>query len=461
MSTGYFLPENGAPLRHAHPHEGKPDNKLWHDASTIHHADPIAHSINDSWSPDANWAKANRALPNAIKHKLIKEAREAHDQGAPSPTFKLPTPPDPNINLTTSTSSETPSDLLQRLNDVEELSTAAATTSNAAAEQADRIDGRVKVLTSTVDAFKAEIADLKETRQRTVRYEIYDRDTKQTHTLEGHKHSDFQFTWDLVKKAKPHRRNFWLAGPAGSGKSTLVEQIAEGLGLSTRFFPQPPIINVMTQMIGYRDIQSKIVRTDFREVYENGGVILFDECDASSPEAMVVMNQALANGVFGFPDGVIRRHKKCYIFAAANTMGAGADAQYSARFKQDDAFMDRFFTVDMDYDEALERSMIEEYAQAWVTVVQTVRQAARDAKANFVISPRASEKGADLLYGDDNEDPMSPNNVVRAIFGRYRKHEKWPHVGRAAEEFAKRPAAPSRPRTRTPNVNLNGVNFNG
>ena len=466
MPTGYFLPENGARLRHAHG-GGK-----WHEASDHHeHSTPDEHTLHDSWNPDtARWAKDNARLPNALKVKLISQAKQAYDTYADAPSFN-PVPlaqQQPQQQQ----QQQAPPDFLARLSDVEELSTAAAMASNAAAEQSDKLatqlNEHINTQRTAAELIANKITALENQKQRTTRHEIYDRDANTFIQLDGHKHKDFTFALTVVRKAKRKRRNFWLAGPAGSGKSTLVEQIAEALSLSDRFFPQPPILNVLTQLIGYRDINNNVVRTQFREVFEHGGVILFDECDASSPEAMVVLNQALANGVYAFPDAVVKRHPKCYIFAAANTMGAGADANYNARFKQDDAFMDRFFTIDMDYDEILEKTMLDEYAHEWVSVVQQVRAAARLAggELGFVISPRASEKGADLLYGDDTDDPMSPEQVVRAIFGRYRTHEKWPHIGRAAEEFARKSPVPARPRnngavpsTSTPGANLSSMNF--
>jgi len=50
--------------------------------------------------------------------------------------------------------------------------------------------------------------------------------------------------------------------------------------------------------------QGKLVRTVYRDSYENGGVFLWDEMDASSPNAMLAFNAGLANGHQDFPDAV-------------------------------------------------------------------------------------------------------------------------------------------------------------
>lgn len=451
MSTGYFLPEGGKPLRHAHPYVGSGPSD-WHDASEIHNSDPNAHSLNDSWNTATGvckWGVKNSHLPNALKAKLINEAKAAHDVGAPSPTFN-PQPKAP-VTSTTNGAVTLPENLEQRISDVEELSTAAATTSNAAAEAADRNTARIASQDAAIAAFKAEIAELKEEKQRTVRHEFFNHDTQKIYTLEGPKHSDFDDLFDAVTSMEPERRNFWLAGPAGAGKSYLVNQIAKALGMEDRIDGYGSILNII-QLVGYLNADGDYVSTPFYDYYINGGVYFLDECDNSVPEAMVALNMALSNQQFAFPSGkdgsggLRKRHKNSYIFATANTLGAGADSQYN-RFKQDDAFMDRFIFFPMDYDPKLEKSMIHTSCHEWVEVVQKIRQASRDAKATFVISPRASERGQDLILNSK----LSRRKIVNMVFGRYVKHEKWPHVGRAAEEWI----------NREPTTNLRSVNFNG
>ncbi|RPJ64160.1 MAG: hypothetical protein EHM23_00875 [Acidobacteria bacterium] len=456
MSTGYMLPKDGKPLRHGHSLNGRDD---WHDAATIHHSDPNAHSIQDSWNEsNPRWWKQNHDLPNAIKAKLIREAHAAHDVGAPSPSFQIPTP---KQQAPSSGNGVIDADLLARIDDIETLSTAAATTSNAAAEQSDRLASQLTGYERELLIFKREIHDLKESKPRQITYHIRDHSTNKTYTLSGHQHRDFDAIFRAVKKMAPARRNFWIAGPAGSGKSYITRQIATALG--QRYDGYGSITDII-QLTGYTNSNGDYVATIFYDFYCNGGVLFFDECDNSVQEAMICLNMALANGMCSFPiskdgtqGGLKYRHPNFYCFATANTMGGGATQQY-LRQKQDDASMDRFLTIALDYDPILEKLMVEQFAQEWVEVVQSVRQAAADASGSrgdggFLISPRASEKGQDLLRatpctcdgtGDDHTDdceydpPLSRREVVNLVFGRYIKHEKWPHVGRAAEEWVSR-----------------------
>ena len=56
----------------------------------------------------------------------------------------------------------------------------------------------------------------------------------------------------------------------------------------------------------------------------NGGLFFLDEMDASIPEVLVLLNAAIANGYFEFPNGKITAHEDFRVVAAGNTVGSGA-----------------------------------------------------------------------------------------------------------------------------------------
>lgn len=192
--------------------------------------------------------------------------------------------------------------------------------------------------------------------------------------------------------------NVMLVGPAGSGKTTIAEQCAEAIaaatGHETPFYFNGAITSEY-KLSGFIDAQGRIVSTAFRRAYEDGGVYLFDEVDASLPQALLAFNAALANGFYDFPDGVVRRHPNFRCIAAANTYGRGADRQYVGRNQLDAASIDRFVFVTMDYDETLERALSPN--AEWTDHVQSVRTAVARAKVRHVVSPRATFAGAALL----------------------------------------------------------------
>jgi hypothetical protein len=193
-------------------------------------------------------------------------------------------------------------------------------------------------------------------------------------------------------------------------------------------------------LTGFMDAKGNYVETAFYKAVKDGGVFLFDEVDGSLPGAVLEFQAFLATGYAVFPNDPtpIKRHAECYIVAAANTWGFGGDANYVGRMKLDAAFLDRFVTLDWNYDDNLERALSGN--DAWVTVVQSVRNAAMAAAIQVVISPRASMKGAQLLRSG-----MSPASVVKAVFGRYRGHNQWSTFGRAAEDFVRGTAANAAP----------------
>ncbi len=185
--------------------------------------------------------------------------------------------------------------------------------------------------------------------------------------------------------------NVMLVGPAGSGKTTLAHQCADILGIPFYF---NGAISSEYKLTGFIDAHGRIVSTAFRKAYETGGVYLFDEIDASMPDALLAFNAALANGHMDFPDGAVTRHKDFYCIAAANTFGKGADRVYVGRNQLDAASLNRFVPVNVDYDEALERAIANN--DNWTNKVQSARRAINEHKIRHVLSPRNSVYAAKL-----------------------------------------------------------------
>lgn len=184
----------------------------------------------------------------------------------------------------------------------------------------------------------------------------------------------------------------FLVGPAGSGKTTLARQIAEAL--SRPFYMQARVTSEY-KLTGFIDANGKAVQTDFRRAYEEGGVFLFDEIDASDADALTAFNAPLANGYADFPDGQVKQHPDFVAIAAGNTFGRGANREYVGRQQLDAATLDRFAIFEVDYDEKLERALSGD--ADWTTYVQKVRKAVEREKVRHIVSPRASITGAKLL----------------------------------------------------------------
>ena len=235
------------------------------------------------------------------------------------------------------------------------------------------------------DAINAAVAAVEV--HRPVRIEI-----KQGSTIRvlpnAHRHAVFAD----VLAALSVRENVYLVGGAGSGKTTIAAQAAESLELP---FYSTGAVGMAYQLQGFINAEGKYMETDLYRAYVNGGVFLFDEIDASSAQALLAFNAIAANDLAAFPCGTVKRHPDFVIVAAANTFGAGADAQYVGRSQLDAATLDRFAFIPMDYDEKLELAISPN--DAWTRHVQAFRRAVRELKLRHVVSPRASIKGGKLL----------------------------------------------------------------
>lgn len=182
-----------------------------------------------------------------------------------------------------------------------------------------------------------------------------------------------------------------LVGPAGSGKTTACQHVADAFGLP--FFTNGALTGAH-ELTGYKDAAGHYHGTAFRRAFETGGVYLMDEMDRSDPGAILALNSALANGFMAFPDREepVQAHPDFIPIVAANTYGRGADRLYVGATQLDGSTLDRFAVLAWDYDEALERTLAGD--DPWTAYVQAARAAASELRVRHIISPRASMAGA-------------------------------------------------------------------
>ena len=197
-----------------------------------------------------------------------------------------------------------------------------------------------------------------------------------TREIKGIVHEMFDTVLTMVNKDIP----VFLSGPAGCGKNYLCKQVADALGLDFYF------TNAVTQeyrLTGFIDASGIYHETEFYKAATKGGLFFLDEIDGSIPEVLILLNAAIANRYFDFPNGRVTLHPNFRIIAAGNTSGSGGDSLYTGRTRLDAASLDRFCLVRINYSKAIERAITNNNKEL-LTFAAVLRN-----NSNLIVSYRA------------------------------------------------------------------------
>ena len=224
---------------------------------------------------------------------------------------------------------------------------------------------------------------------------VYIQSGKTIGSVEGTKHEHFNLLVSLVSI----RKNVYLWGEAGSGKSSAARQIADLLGLPFYYLGLQAQMSE-PRLMGYQDAHGNYVPSDFYRAYSGGGIFLLDELELGSGNLLGSLNGALANGSASFPCGQVKRHPDFICIATGNTPALGATVQFSDRRALDGSVRDRFLFIEWNTDETLERQLASQRfdnSDAWVSWVRNVRELCKHAHPKVTCTQRASIDGAELL----------------------------------------------------------------
>jgi hypothetical protein len=202
----------------------------------------------------------------------------------------------------------------------------------------------------------------------------------------------------------------YLVGPAGSGKTTIAEQVAKAFGLPFYFAAK---VQDKFDLMGYMNGGGVYVTSLFRIAYETGGVFLFDEMDASDANALTAFNAALANGTCPFPDGMVKRHPDFIAIGAGNTYGSGATRQYIGRTPIDAATLDRFAFITIDYDSELEAKLAPN--DKWCRYVQAMRREVESRSLRHIVSPRATITGGRMIAAGETWEDCATSLIFKGL----------------------------------------------
>ena len=168
--------------------------------------------------------------------------------------------------------------------------------------------------------------------------------------IKGAVHECFDKVLNLLNMDIP----VFLSGAAGTGKNVICKQVAEAMNLDFYF------TNAVTQeyqLKGFIDANGVYHETQFYKAFTNGGLFFLDEMDGSIPETLIILNAAIANRYFDFPTGKVEASPNFRVIAAGNTVGTGADIEYTGRFQLDASSLDRFALVHVGYSPAIEKAV--------------------------------------------------------------------------------------------------------
>ena len=233
-----------------------------------------------------------------------------------------------------------------------------------------------------------------------------------------HKAFDIGLKWLMIDQ------HLYIVGPAGTGKTHLFKQW--GVALDKKVWLVGQALSKY-DISGYKGPTGEYFGTVVRDALEQGGLLCIDEGDMWAAAALGFLNAPLANGWCAFPDKTIEVHPDFQCIIAANTFGRGATQEYIGRNPLDEASLDRFAYIIVDYDEDLERNI--HGNGAWTQYVQRVRKAIMELKLRHIVSMRATQRlNAAIASGMDPEQALfssvwrglSPDTIakIKSIAGQ-------------------------------------------
>lgn len=221
-------------------------------------------------------------------------------------------------------------------------------------------------------------------------------------------------TYNILLSNIKAKRSTMLLGPTGVGKTELIKNIADSLGLPLTIFDMGTMSDPIMSLVGTHTISvkddktiSEFIPSRFSEVIQKPGVILLDELS----RAVVTANNLL------FPCLDFRRelpmeycfhncepvkvHPECVFIATANV-----GSQYTGTHKLDRALMDRFVLIEVDpLNEQMTKEVVRNYGKRLtedqvktiVSIYNRINKSHEEFRVNFNMSIRHLKNIVDLV----------------------------------------------------------------
>ena len=214
-------------------------------------------------------------------------------------------------------------------------------------------------------------------------------DKKHTHQTERVLHPEFEWVMTLLA----NRRHVYLHGPAGSGKTEMAIECAKSLGLDFEYQNQ---VILRPDVQGFVDANGTYHDTPITRAASKGKLLICDEIDGWSPNALLCLNGLLSQGFIDIPNyGRINAHPDFYVVACGNTNGLGATALFNSRNKLCESDRDRFKFVEINYDPAVEKSIVGEHTDI-LDFISDLRDICKETKITLTLGYRCIKDLADF-----------------------------------------------------------------
>ena len=210
--------------------------------------------------------------------------------------------------------------------------------------------------------------------------------------------------------------SIWLKGDAGTGKSFLCEQIAEALG--AKYFCTGTVLDEYAGLKGFVDANGIRHGTQFTHALDaaeqgNEVIMVFDEADGSTPEILLAINNFLAGGVVECMGHAYRKLPNFHVVACGNTNGRGGDTRYT-RSIIDEATLDRFVFIEVDYDRSIELNVAGGDEQL-ATFCRNLRESADRCGVQLLVTYRAIARMLSLMQVWGNRREVMMASVIRGM----------------------------------------------
>lgn len=186
----------------------------------------------------------------------------------------------------------------------------------------------------------------------------------------------------LLKMQTRENQGLGFFGPAGTGKTYTVYQIAEHMGVPCYLQGK---VSHPSELSGFVDAMGNYHTTPLRTAFENGGILLIDEFDSWDSDVVVAINSAIASRKFAFADGKeIAAHEDLMFVFTANTQFGGCVNGYE-RSPMDISTINRAIWFKIDYDFELETEL---YGRELANFAKNAREVLTNENVIGIISMR-------------------------------------------------------------------------